>query len=117
MGLRNVAVHYIGSCVPAFEWARDVIDPLVGKTVMVLPASPVIGVHVGPAMGLAYECAAPIEGQVRNFARDHCFVAALTPVLQGDRFGTNLRVRSVHFGAIGSVLQSRHKPHSMPSGR
>ena len=47
----------------AFEWARDVIDPLVGKTVMVLPASPVIGVHVGPAMGLAYECAAPIEGK------------------------------------------------------
>lgn len=37
--------------------------PLVGKTVMVLPASPVIGVHVGPAMGLAYECAAPIEGK------------------------------------------------------
>ena len=62
-GLRNVAVHYIGSCVPAFEWARDVIDPLVGKTVMVLPASAVIGVHVGPAMGLAYECAAPIEGK------------------------------------------------------
>ena len=62
-GLRNVAVHYIGSCVPAFEWAREVIDPLVGKTVMVLPASPVIGVHVGPAMGLAYECAAPIEGK------------------------------------------------------
>ena len=62
-GLRNVAVHYIGSCAPAFEWARDVIDPLVGKTVMVLPASPVIGVHVGPGMGLAYECAAPIEGK------------------------------------------------------
>ena len=39
------------------------IDPLVGKTVMVLPASPVIGVHVGPAMGLAYECASPIEGK------------------------------------------------------
>ena len=30
---------------------------------MVLPASPVIGVHVGPAMGLAYECASPIEGK------------------------------------------------------
>lgn len=62
-GLRNVAVHYIGSRTPALEWAREVIEPLVGKAVMVLPASPVIGVHVGPAMGLAYECATPLEGK------------------------------------------------------
>lgn len=62
-GLRNVAVHYIGSRTPALEWAREVIEPLIGRGVMVLPASPVIGVHVGPAMGLAYECAAPIEGK------------------------------------------------------
>ena len=56
-GLRDIAVHYIGSKQPAEEWARDVIRPLIGRDVAVVPASPVIGVHVGPAVGIAYESA------------------------------------------------------------
>ena len=55
-GLKNLVVHYIGDRLPAIEWAKASIEPLVGKAVRVLPVSPVIGMHVGPAMGIAYEC-------------------------------------------------------------
>ena len=63
LGLTDLAVHYIGSRTPAEQWARDVIEPLVGRSVLVTPASPVIGVHVGPAMGIAWQCARPIPGK------------------------------------------------------
>lgn len=63
-GLKNVAVHYIGSKLPAAQWAHDVIEPLLGHEVLVTPASPVIGVHVGPAMGLVYECLEPVQGKL-----------------------------------------------------
>ncbi|MFR5827739.1 MAG: hypothetical protein ACLUE1_01005 [Adlercreutzia equolifaciens] len=35
-----------------------------GNTVEVLPVSPVIGVHVGPAVGIAYECERPVPGKL-----------------------------------------------------
>lgn len=62
-GLKRVVVHYIGSKAPAAEWAKNVIEPLVGHAVDVLPVSPVIGCHVGPAIGIVYECNAPIHGK------------------------------------------------------
>ena len=55
-GLRRIVVHYIGASEPARVWARDVVEPLVGRSVDVRPVSPVIGVHVGPAVGVAYQC-------------------------------------------------------------
>ena len=55
-GLRNVVVHYIGDKMPAIEWAKEHIEPLLNKAVRVVPVSPVIGLHVGPAVGIAYEC-------------------------------------------------------------
>lgn len=55
-GLKNVVVHYIGDKVPAVEWAQTTIEPLVGEKVRVVPVSPVIGMHVGPAVGIVYEC-------------------------------------------------------------
>lgn len=55
-GLKNIAVHYIGSKAPAEKWAKEHINPLVGIEVRVIPASPVIGVHTGPSIGLVYEC-------------------------------------------------------------
>lgn len=55
-GLKSLVVHYIGDKLPAIEWAKASIEPLVGKAVRVLPVSPVIGMHVGPAVGIAYEC-------------------------------------------------------------
>ena len=60
-GLKRLVVHYIGDKTPAFEWAKNVIEPLVERSVRVLPVSPVIGCHVGPAVGIAYECNEPIE--------------------------------------------------------
>ena len=63
-GLRNVIVHYIGSSDEARRWARDVIEPLCGRKVDVVPVSPVIGLHVGPAIGIAYECERPLPGRL-----------------------------------------------------
>ena len=42
------------------------VAPLIGFMPRVVPASPVIGVHVGPAMGIAYECNAPIPNKFHN---------------------------------------------------
>jgi DegV family protein with EDD domain len=55
-GLKNAIVHYIGSADEARAWAREVIEPLCGREIAVVPVSPVIGLHVGPAVGIAYEC-------------------------------------------------------------
>ncbi|MDR0514777.1 MAG: DegV family protein [Coriobacteriaceae bacterium] len=55
-GLKNLAVHYIGDKTPALEWAHQEIEPLVLRPVRVIPVSPVVGMHVGPAIGIAYEC-------------------------------------------------------------
>ncbi len=59
-GLKEVYVHYIGPAAPAIEWAREAIEPLVGRTVRALPVSPVIGVHTGPSLGLVYETERPL---------------------------------------------------------
>ena len=63
-GLRNVVVHYIGSSTEAVEWAHNAIEPFVGHKVRVLPVSPVIGLHVGPAVGIAYECEHALPGKI-----------------------------------------------------
>lgn len=72
-GLKRVAVQYIGDRGPAQEWARAVIDPLVGFKVDIFPVSPVIGVHVGPALGLCYECERPVEGKLTDGAEARLF--------------------------------------------
>ena len=63
-GLKRVMVHDIGDKNPAVAWAREVVEPLVGHAVDVLPVSPVIGLHVGPAVGIAYECARSLTGKI-----------------------------------------------------
>ena len=63
-GLRDVVVHYIGDKAPAVKWAHEVIEPMLGRKVSVLPVSPVVGLHVGPAVGVAYECAHAISGKL-----------------------------------------------------
>lgn len=62
-GLKRVVVHYIGNAEPAQKWAKEVIEPLVGRAVPVLPVSPVIGVHTGPSIGVAYECNSALDGK------------------------------------------------------
>lgn len=68
-GLKHVVVHYIGDRTPAVEWAHEVIEPLIGRSVGVLPVSPVIGLHVGPAVGIAYECAGALAGKLSGPAQ------------------------------------------------
>ena len=63
-GLRNIIVHYIGSPDDAVRWAREVIEPICGRDVLVVPVSPVIGLHVGPAVGISYECEKAIPGKL-----------------------------------------------------
>ncbi|WP_139653483.1 DegV family protein [Raoultibacter phocaeensis] len=71
-GLKNIVVHYIGDRTPALEWAKNVIEPLVGSSVRVLPVSPVIGLHVGPAVGIAYECKQAIQNKINGSLRSFC---------------------------------------------
>lgn len=40
----------------------------MGRAVEVHPVSPVVGLHVGPAVGIAYECAAPLDGKITKDA-------------------------------------------------
>ena len=63
-GLKDLAVHYIGDSKPAHVWARETIEPLLGRKVRVCPVSPVIGAHVGPAVGFCYECNKPLQGKL-----------------------------------------------------
>lgn len=67
-GLKDAVVHYIGSPDDALEWARTKVEPFLGRSVRVLPVSPVIGLHVGPAMGIAYTCERPLEGKLTEKA-------------------------------------------------
>jgi DegV family protein with EDD domain len=53
-GLVNACVHYISDVETAEKYASEQIAPLVGEAVGVIPVSPVIGLHVGPAIGLVY---------------------------------------------------------------
>lgn len=63
-GLKNAVVHYIGSKDAARRWAQETIEPICGRSVDVVPVSPVIGLHVGPAIGISYECERCIPGKV-----------------------------------------------------
>lgn len=70
-GLKNIMVHYIGDKAPALAWAHEVVEPLVGRVVPVVPVSPVIGMHVGPAIGIAYECTTALAGKLTQAAAVH----------------------------------------------
>lgn len=54
-GLRQVVVHYISDRETAEAYAAEQIAPIAGDDVRVVPVSPVIGVHVGPAVAVVYE--------------------------------------------------------------
>ena len=54
-GLEQVIVHYIVDLELARKFAAEQIEPLAGGPVRVIPVSPVIGLHVGPAIGVVYE--------------------------------------------------------------
>ena len=63
-GLKNAIVHYIGSSGEAMRWAHEVIEPICGRAVAVAPVSPCIGLHVGPAVAVTYECEHVLPGKL-----------------------------------------------------
>lgn len=60
-GFSDAVVHYIADRAPAEEFARDTIAAIAGREVEVVPVSPVIGLHVGPAVGLVYVTQNPLR--------------------------------------------------------
>ncbi|MEG1434285.1 MAG: DegV family protein [Gordonibacter sp.] len=74
-GLKDVVVHYIGDKTLAVQWAHEVVEPLLGRTVQVLPVSPVIGLHVGPAVGVAYECMQTLAGKLTGSVQSRLCVS------------------------------------------
>lgn len=61
-GLRRAAVQYIVDSEEAGRFASEVIAPIAGNDVPVVPIHPVVGVHVGPAVGVVYETEEPMRG-------------------------------------------------------
>lgn len=60
-GVKNVCVHMICDKAPALEFKKNVIEPLLGYEVPLIDIGPVIGTHVGPAVGLVYETNNPLR--------------------------------------------------------
>jgi len=54
-GLVRVVVHFIGEAGPAQQFATELIEPIAGEAVRVLPVSPVVGLHVGQAVAVVYQ--------------------------------------------------------------
>lgn len=63
-GLRRVVVHFIADREIAAEFAAQKIEPVVGAPVKLVAVVPTIGVHVGPAVALAYETERPLRDAV-----------------------------------------------------
>ena len=56
-GFVQVCVHYISDRETAEVFAHEQIEPIAGAAVRVIPVSPVIGLHVGPAVAIVYTTA------------------------------------------------------------
>ena len=60
-GLRRVAVQYVADEQEATRFAGEVIEPIAGGPVPIVPIHPIVGVHVGPAIGVVYETVEPLR--------------------------------------------------------
>jgi len=60
-GLRRVVVQYVGDADEARRFAREVVEPVFGASVPIVPIPPVVGLHVGPAVGVVYETEQPLR--------------------------------------------------------
>ncbi len=54
-GLRQVAVQYVADEDEAQRFAEATVEPIVDRSVSPVPIHPVMGLHVGPAVGVVYE--------------------------------------------------------------
>lgn len=61
LGLRQAAVQYVGDRDEAVRFAAEIIAPIAGEDVPVVPIHPVVGLHVGPAIGVVYETDRPLR--------------------------------------------------------
>jgi DegV family protein with EDD domain len=60
-GLRRAAVQYIADAEEALRFAKEAIEPIVGAAVPIVPIPAVVGLHVGPAVGVVYETVEPMR--------------------------------------------------------
>ena len=60
-GLSRAVVQAIGRLDEARAWARETVEPVAGMPVDVVPIPACVGIHVGPAIGLAYETVDPLR--------------------------------------------------------
>jgi DegV family protein with EDD domain len=59
-GITRVNIHTIADSKHA-EQFREYIEPLVGRLVEIVPIGPIVGLHVGPAIGVVYETVNPLR--------------------------------------------------------
>lgn len=60
-GFKNICLHYICDKKLAEDFQREFIEPALGHTVDLIAIGPVIGTHVGPAVGIVYETVEPLR--------------------------------------------------------
>jgi DegV family protein with EDD domain len=60
-GLRQAAVQFFGNGGDAERFVAEVVAPIVERVVPVVPLHPVVGLHVGPAVGVVYETERPMR--------------------------------------------------------
>ena len=60
-GFKRAVVQTVADDEGATRFAGETIEPLAGSSVPVVPAAVAVGIHVGPAIGVAYETLEPIR--------------------------------------------------------
>lgn len=60
-GFRRAAVQYFADKAEGLRFMAEVVQPVVGRAVPLVPIPAVVGVHVGPAVGVAYETERPMR--------------------------------------------------------
>lgn len=60
-GIRRAAVQYFADLEGARRFASEIIEPIARMAVPVVPIHPVVGLHVGPAVGVVYETEQPLR--------------------------------------------------------
>ena len=60
-GLKRVVVQYVADREEAASFGAEVVEPIFGEPVPLVPIHPVVGLHVGPAVGVVYETVEPLR--------------------------------------------------------
>jgi DegV family protein with EDD domain len=60
-GVARAVVQVVADADDAARFAREWIEPVVGRAVQIVPVPASVGIHVGPAIGVAYETVDPLR--------------------------------------------------------